>query len=230
VPQRDSSQRSQETPLLRRSFEPSHHLAQTFILWPLLGPDSSKDRFLDLTISSPLQNWALPRIMDNRKKNHNVPRITISQDFLVGHDQQDPKLECAGCQRMRIHMGALNSTLTFELETLSHHRHLIERLQDEIFAQRSQIEEQCSYMEILQSRMDQMERSHQQPNTPTSTQGASKNLTSATVNQIRISTSPYQIQIGSNMDTRRPKRNWVAEFVKFKCHVLFYVIYKWSFL
>jgi hypothetical protein len=32
-------------------------------------------------------------------------------------------------------MGALNSTLTFELETLSQHMHLIERLQDKIFAQ-----------------------------------------------------------------------------------------------
>jgi hypothetical protein len=45
-----------------------------------------------------------------------------------------------GCQRMRIQMGALSSTLTFELETLSQHRHLIERLQDESYAQRSQIE------------------------------------------------------------------------------------------
>jgi hypothetical protein len=81
-------------------------------------------------------------------------------------------------------MGALNSTLTFELETLSQHMHLIERLQDEIYAQRSQIEEQHSSLEIMQSQMDQMERNHQQPSTPASTQGASKNVTSATVNQI----------------------------------------------
>jgi uncharacterized coiled-coil protein SlyX len=81
-------------------------------------------------------------------------------------------------------MGALNSTLTFELETLSQHRHLIERLQDEIYAQRSQIEEQRNSLEIMQSRLDQMERNHQQPSTPASTHGASKNVTSATVNQI----------------------------------------------
>jgi methyl-accepting chemotaxis protein len=81
-------------------------------------------------------------------------------------------------------MGAINSTLTFELETLSQHRHLIERLQDEVFYQRSQIEEQHSHMENMQSHMEQMERNHQQPNTPASTQGASRNLTSATVNQV----------------------------------------------
>jgi hypothetical protein len=169
APQRDSSQRPRSTPLLRRSFEPSHLLAQTFVLRPLLGPDSSRAKSSNPTISCPVQNWALPSIMDNKQKNHNAPRITISQDFLVRHDQQDPELECAGCQRMRIHMGALNSTLTFELETLSQHRHLIERMQDKIFAHRSQIEEQHSYMEILQSQMDQMERNHQQPDNPTST-------------------------------------------------------------
>jgi uncharacterized coiled-coil protein SlyX len=88
-------------------------------------------------------------------------------------------------------MGALNSTLTFELETLSHHRHLIERLQDEIFAQRSQIEEQRNSLEIMQSRMDQMERSHQRQSSPTSTQGASKNVTSAIVNQIPDLKEPF---------------------------------------
>jgi phage shock protein A len=85
---------------------------------------------------------------------------------------------------MRIQMGALSSTLTFELETLSQHRHLVERLQDEIYAQRSQVEEQRSSLEIMQSRLDQIERNHQQPSTPDNTQGASKNVTSATVNQI----------------------------------------------
>jgi hypothetical protein len=65
-----------------------------------------------------------------------------SQEVFTGQDQQDPEKDCAGCQRLRIHMGAINSTLTFELETLSQHMHLIERLQDEVYAQRSQIEEQ----------------------------------------------------------------------------------------
>jgi hypothetical protein len=122
--------------------------------------------------------------MDNRQKAHNEPRAMNSQDLFAGQDQQDPEKDCAGCQRLRIHMGAISSTLTFELETLSQHRHLIERLQDEVFTQCSQIEDQRSQMENMQGRMDQMERNHQQPNTPDNTQEASRNLTSATVNQV----------------------------------------------
>jgi hypothetical protein len=80
-------------------------------------------------------------------------------------------------------MGEIISTLNFELETLSQHRHLIERLQDEVFSQRSQIEDQCIQMENMQGCMDQIERNHQQPNTPNNTQEASKTLTSAIVNQ-----------------------------------------------
>jgi hypothetical protein len=54
-------------------------------------------------------------------------------------------------------MGALSSTLTFELETLPQHRDLIERLQDESCAQGSQIEEQRNNMEIMQRRLYQLE-------------------------------------------------------------------------
>jgi uncharacterized coiled-coil protein SlyX len=104
--------------------------------------------------------------MDNSKKSYKEPRAMNSQDSFTGQDQHDPKKDCARCQRLRIYMGAINSTLTFELETLSQHRHLIERLRDEVFAQRSQIEDQRSQLENMQGRMDQMERNHQQPNTP----------------------------------------------------------------
>jgi len=72
--------------------------------------------------------------MENKQKNHNAPEIMHLQGIkglLVGFDQPDPEMECVGCQRLRIQMGALHSTLTFELETLSAHMHLIERLQDE---------------------------------------------------------------------------------------------------
>ena len=55
----------------------------------------------------------------------------------------------------------------------------------------SQIEEQRSSLEIMQSRMDQMERSHQQPSTLASTQGASENVTSFTVNQIPDLNDPF---------------------------------------
>jgi hypothetical protein len=51
---------------------------------------------------------------------------------------------------MKIHLEAVNAMMTFELETLSQHRHLIERLQDEVFAQLNQIEDQHSEMENLQ--------------------------------------------------------------------------------
>jgi hypothetical protein len=60
--------------------------------------------------------------------------------------------------------------MTFELETLSQHRHLIERLQDEVFAQRSQIEDQRSQMENMQGCLDQMENNYKHPNTPDNTQ------------------------------------------------------------
>jgi hypothetical protein len=88
-------------------------------------------------------------------------------------------------------MGALNSTLTFKLETLSQHMHLIERLQDEIFAQRSQIKEKHISLEIMQSRIDQMEICHQQPSSPTRNQGAYNNVPSTTVNQISDLNEPF---------------------------------------
>ena len=96
-----------------------------------------------------------------------------------------------GCQRTRIQMGALSSTLTFELETLSQHRNLIERMQDESYAQRNHIEEQRNSPETMNIRLDHLERTHQQPSTPKSTHGASKNATSATVNQIMDLNEPH---------------------------------------
>jgi hypothetical protein len=80
--------------------------------------------------------------------------------FLVDSRQLDEysiEEECIGCRRMRIHLGALSSTRNFELETLSQHRHMIERLQDESYAQRIQIEEKCNNMEVMQQCLDQLE-------------------------------------------------------------------------
>ena len=79
----------------------------------------------------------------------------------------------------------------FELETMSQHRHLIKRLQDESYAQRIQIEEQCSNMEIMQRRLDQLERVHHQPSNPESHQGESKNEKSVSVNQIPNLNEPH---------------------------------------
>jgi uncharacterized coiled-coil protein SlyX len=90
-------------------------------------------------------------------------------DYIAGQGQQDLEKEFFGCQRMRIHLGVINSTMTFKLETLSQHRHIIERLQDEVFAQRSQIEDQRNHMENLQGHLDQMENNSKHPNTPDNT-------------------------------------------------------------
>ena len=88
-------------------------------------------------------------------------------------------------------MGALRSTLTFELESLSQHRHLIERIQDESYAQRSQIEEQCSSMKTMQCLLDHLEGVKHQPSKQESQQGASKNENSVSVNQISNLNEPH---------------------------------------
>jgi hypothetical protein len=108
APQRDSPQRFRApplSPLPSHSPRPSpiHCLAQTFTSRPMLGPASSNIRFLDLKKSSPLQNCVPPSNMENRQKNHNAPRIMNLQGvkgLLVGLDQPDPEMECAGCQRL----------------------------------------------------------------------------------------------------------------------------------
>jgi hypothetical protein len=133
--------------------------AQNFFQWLLL--------ILDPPILSPLHiipNSLQPcgplSRLDNSRRTQSASTLVDMQGgkgLFVGSGQLDPEEECMGCQRTRIQMGALSSTLTFELETLSQHRHLIERLQDESYAQRSQIEEQRSSMEIMQRRLDQLE-------------------------------------------------------------------------
>jgi hypothetical protein len=78
--------------------------------------------------------------------------------FFMEYGQLDPEEECIGCCKERIQLEDLISTLMFELKTLSQHMLLIERLQDERYDQRSQIEEHRSNMEIIQCRLDQLER------------------------------------------------------------------------
>ena len=74
--------------------------------------------------------------------------------------------------------------MTFELEMLSQHRHLIEILQDEVFDQHNQIEDQRSKMENMQGHLDYMENNYNHLNTPDNNHEASRNLSSATVNQV----------------------------------------------
>jgi hypothetical protein len=183
-----------DSSLLEFSYAPFlSHLARSFLAWIRLAIAFPPSKYGPFVFSSTcawsalpclLQNYLLLSFMDNRQKSRKEPRAMNSQDFFAGQDQQEPEKDCARCQRLRIHMGEISSTFTFELETLSQHRHLIERLQDEVFTKRSQIEDQRSQMENMQGRLDQMERNYQQPNTQNNTQKASRNLTSATMNQV----------------------------------------------
>jgi hypothetical protein len=70
----------------------------------------------------------------------------------------ETEIECIQCQKIKIKFGAINSTVSFELETLSHHHLIIGQLQDEFFSQRNQIED-------LQFHLEQWEKNQGQPST-----------------------------------------------------------------
>jgi hypothetical protein len=81
----------------------------------------------------PLRFWCIPsrttlyrcRLPTHRMENmHNslkASRNTNSLEYVTGKGHQDLEKECSGCQRMKIHLGEISSTMTFELETLSQH-------------------------------------------------------------------------------------------------------------
>jgi len=69
--------------------------------------------------------------------------------------------------------------------------HLIERLQDESYAQRSQIEEHHSSMDKMQCHLDHIEGVIHHPRKSKSHQGASKNENSVSVNQISDLNEPH---------------------------------------
>jgi septal ring factor EnvC (AmiA/AmiB activator) len=109
-----------------------------------------------------------------------------------GHWVEDPiEEECGGCSRIRIQIGAINVNGAFELETLSQHRHMIEKLQDESYTKRSQLEEHRTKMEAMQRRLDQLEGVQHPPSNPRDQQENSKNEQSASVNQIPDLNEPH---------------------------------------
>jgi hypothetical protein len=67
------------------------------------------------------------------------------------------KPECGRCSNLREQFEALSANMAFEMETLSQHRFLINELQDENEAQRSQIVANRVKIDILQLRLDQFE-------------------------------------------------------------------------
>jgi hypothetical protein len=109
-----------------------------------------------------------------------------------GNWVEDPlEEECGGCNRLRLQLGAIGANRAFELETLSQHRHMIEKLQDESYAQRSQIEDHRMKIETMQRRLEQLEGTQQPPSNPGEQQENSKNAQSNSVNQIPDLNEPH---------------------------------------
>jgi hypothetical protein len=98
--------------------------------------------------------------------------------------EDDWEVDCGGCSSLRVQMGAMSANRAFELETLSQHRFLIGKLQDESDAQRSQIEANRLKIEMLQQRLDQLDVSQAPPSNPGDQQGHSRNVQSNSVNQV----------------------------------------------
>jgi hypothetical protein len=99
--------------------------------------------------------------------------------------------ECGGCSRIRVQLGAIGANRAFELETLSQHRLMIEKLQDESYAQRSQIEDNRMKMETMQRRLEQLEGTQSPPSNPGEQQENSRNAQSNSVNQIPDLNEPH---------------------------------------
>jgi hypothetical protein len=99
--------------------------------------------------------------------------------------------ECGGCSRIRVQLGAMGANRAFELETLSQHRFMIEKLQDESYAQRSQIEDNRMKMETMQRRLEQLEGTQSPPSNPGEQQENSRNAQSNSVNQIPDLNEPH---------------------------------------
>jgi hypothetical protein len=94
------------------------------------------------------------------------------------------ELECGGCSILREQLEALSANMAFEMETLSQHRFLISKLQDESEAQRSQIVANQVQIDTLQLRVDQLDDT-QPPTSNTEAQhGYSRNDQSNSINQM----------------------------------------------
>jgi hypothetical protein len=103
----------------------------------------------------------------------------------LGNWVEDPiEEECDSCIKIRLQIGEIGANKAFELEMLSHHRHVIEKLQDESYAHRIQLKENCIKMEAMQRILDQLEGAQQPPSNPGEKQEHSKNEQSTSVNKI----------------------------------------------
>jgi hypothetical protein len=69
-----------------------------------------------------------------------MKQVIDAQEDSGSCPKDDWEVECGGCNSLREQLGALSANHAFEMETLSQHRFLISKLQDESDTQRSQIE------------------------------------------------------------------------------------------
>jgi hypothetical protein len=88
--------------------------------------------------------------------------------------QEMKEIEEEDRQRLQIRVGALSSTVSFVLETLSQHRNLIGQLQDEVYALRSQNEE-------MKFKIEQLEGNHEQSSPAGSSSQESRNESTTSV-------------------------------------------------
>jgi hypothetical protein len=92
--------------------------------------------------------------------------------------------ECGGCNNLREQLEALSANRAFEMETLSQHRFLISKLQDESEAQRSQIVANRVQIDTLQLRLDQLDDTQPPTSNTEAQQGYSRNAQSNSINQM----------------------------------------------
>jgi hypothetical protein len=93
-------------------------------------------------------------------------------------------LECGGCINLREQLEALSANRAFEMETLSQHRSLISKLQDESKAQRSQIVSNQVHIDTLQLRVDHLDDTQPPISNIEAQHGYSSNSQSNSINQM----------------------------------------------
>jgi hypothetical protein len=86
--------------------------------------------------------------------------------------------ECGGCSTIRVQLGAIGANRAFELEMLSQHKFMIEKIQDESYAQHIQIKENRMKMATMQQRLEQLEGTQLPPSNTGEKQENSRNVES----------------------------------------------------
>jgi hypothetical protein len=67
--------------------------------------------------------------------NSEMQQAIVAQEDSGSWPEDEWEVECGGCSSLRVQMGVMSANRAFEMETLSKHRFLIGKLQDESDAQ-----------------------------------------------------------------------------------------------